>query len=156
MIRRRINSLSALLNYTYAELDLDKRNSFSRLIIKGESDDSFKRGVFTNEELKQGYDIAINSGSQVKLLMPLLGETGCRLAEIVGLSLEDVDIENDLIHIRSNPARRLKTRGSQRTYPWLDTPDWRWKPHSNFQMENSYFLDILKVETAKLIMPLLL
>ena len=46
--------------------------------------------------------------------MPLLGETGCRLAEIVGLRLEDIDLENDLIHIRVNSARRLKTRNSQR------------------------------------------
>jgi len=116
-IRRRINSLSAILNYAYAELDLDKRNPFSRLIIKGEGDDSFKRSVFTNEQLKQGYDKALASGSQIKLLMPLLGETGCRLAEIVGLRLEDIDLENDLIHIRPNPARRLKTRSSQRTLP---------------------------------------
>jgi integrase len=49
--------------------------------------------------------------------MPLLGETGCRLAEIVGLKLEDIDLENDLIHIRPNSARRLKTRSSQRTLP---------------------------------------
>ena len=87
-IRRRINSLSAILNYAYSEMDLDKRNPFSRLIIKGEGDGTFKRGVFTNQQLKQGYDKAINSDSQVKLLMPLLGETGCRLAEIVGLRLE--------------------------------------------------------------------
>ena len=39
-IRRRINSLSAILNYAYAELDLDKRNPFSRLFIKGEGEDS--------------------------------------------------------------------------------------------------------------------
>jgi integrase len=116
-IRRRINSLSAILNYAYAELDLDKRNPFSRLIIKGEGEDSFKRGVFTNEQLKKGYDIGINSGSQIKLLMPLLGETGCRLAEIVGLGLEDIDLENELIHIRPNVARRLKTRSSQRILP---------------------------------------
>ena len=116
-IRRRINSLSAILNYAYAELDLDKRNPFSRLIIKGEGYDNFKRGVFTNEQLKQGYDKALASGSQVKLLMPLLGETGCRLAEIVGLRLEDIDLENDLIHIRPNQARRLKTRSSQRILP---------------------------------------
>ena len=116
-IRRRINSLSAILNYAYAELDLDKRNPFSRLIIKGEGDDNSKRGTFSYEQLKQGYQIALASGSQIKLLMPLLGETGCRLAEIVGLRLEDIDLENELIHIRPNPARRLKTRNSQRTLP---------------------------------------
>ena len=116
-IRRRINSLSAILNYAYAELDLDKRNPFSRLFIKGEGEDSHKRGTFTNDQLKWGYDKALASGSQIKLLMPLLGETGCRLAEIVGLKLEDIDLENDLIHIRPNSARRLKTRSSQRTLP---------------------------------------
>ena len=73
-IRRRINSLSAILNYAYAELDLDKRNPFTRLIIRNEGDDVSKRGTFTNEQLKRGYDKAVNSGSQVKLLMPLLGK----------------------------------------------------------------------------------
>ena len=116
-IRRRINSLSAILNYAYAELDLDKRNPFSRLFIKGEGEDSHKRGTFNNDQLKQGYDKALASGSQIKLLMPLLGETGCRLSEIVGLKLEDIDLENDLIYIRPNSARRLKTRSSQRTLP---------------------------------------
>ena len=114
-IRRRINSLSAILNYAYAELDLDKRNPFSRLIIKAEGEDSHKRGTFTNDQLEEGYEKALASGSQIKLLMPLLGETGCRLAEIVGLRLQDIDLEHNLIHIRPDSARRLKTRNSQRT-----------------------------------------
>jgi integrase len=116
-IRRRINSLSAILNYAYAELDLDKRNPFTKLIIRNEGDDVSKRGTFTNEQLKQGYDKAVNSGSLIKLLMPLLGETGCRLAEIVGLKLNDIDVENELIYIRPNSIRRLKTRNSERTLP---------------------------------------
>ena len=90
------------------------------MIIKGEGDDSFKRGVFTNEQLKQGYDKALTSGGQVKLLTPLLGETGCRIGEIVGLRLEDIDLENNLIHVRPNPARRLKTRSSQRILPLVE------------------------------------
>ena len=39
------------------------------------------------------------------------------LAEIVGLELQDIDMENDLIHIRPNSIRRLKTRNSKRTLP---------------------------------------
>ena len=116
-IRRRINSLSAIINYAYAELDLDKRNPFTRLIIRNEGQDASKRGTFTNGQLKAGYDKAIASGSQVKLLMPLLGETGCRLAEIVGLELRDIDMENELVHIRPNSIRRLKTPNSKRTLP---------------------------------------
>jgi len=116
-IRRRINSLSAILNYAYAELELDKRNPFTRLIIKNEGDDVSKRGTFTNEQLLWGYETALASGSQIKLLMPLLGETGCRLAEIVGLELQDIDMEQELIHIRPNSIRRLKTKNSERTLP---------------------------------------
>ena len=116
-IRRRINSLSAILNYAYAELDLDKRNPFTRLIIRNEGRDVSKRGTFTNEQLKDGYVNAIASGSQVRLLMPLLGETFCRLAELVGLELQDIDMDNELIHIRPNSIRRLKTRNSERTLP---------------------------------------
>jgi integrase len=86
-------------------------------MIQGEGEDTFKRGVFTNDQLKRGYDKALASDSTVKLLMPLLGETGCRLAEIVGLRLEDIDLDKDLIHIRPNPARRLKTSNSTRTLP---------------------------------------
>jgi len=118
-IRRRINSLSAILNYAYAELDLDKRNPFTKLIIRNEGQDALKRGTFTNEQLKQGYDTAIASGSQIKLLMPLLGETGCRLAEIVGLELQDIDMENELVHIRPNSIRRLKTPNSERKLPLI-------------------------------------
>jgi integrase len=98
-------------------LDLDKRNPFTRLFIQNEGADVFKRGTFTNEQLKWGYDKALVSESTVKLLMPLLGETGCRLAEIVGLRLEDIDLENDLIHIRPNSARRLKNKTSERVLP---------------------------------------
>ena len=116
-IRRRINSLSAIFNYAYSELDLEKRNPFSRLIIKAEGGDRHKRGVFTIEQLKLGYDKALISGRAVRLAMPLLGETGCRLAEIIGLKLDDIELENDLIHIRPNSARRLKTRNSTRTLP---------------------------------------
>jgi hypothetical protein len=51
-----INSLSAILNHAYAELDVDKRNPFSRLFIRGEGQDAHKRGTFTLDQLKQGYE----------------------------------------------------------------------------------------------------
>ena len=116
-VRRRINCISAILNYAYAELDVDKRNPFSRLFIKGEGQDVHKRGTFSLDQLKQGYEHALSSGSQVKLLMPLLGETGCRLAEIVGLELNDIDMAEEAIHVRPNNIRRLKTANSTRTLP---------------------------------------
>ena len=46
-VRLRINSLSAIFNYAYAELDLDKRNPFTKLLIRNEGNDVSKRGTFT-------------------------------------------------------------------------------------------------------------
>ena len=115
--RRKVNSICAILNNAYAELDVDKRNPFSRLYITNEGQDVQKRGTFSLDQLKQGYDHALSSGSQVKLLMPLLGETGRRLAEIVGLELGDIDMTEGVIHIRPNSIRRLKTSNSIRTLP---------------------------------------
>ena len=50
--RRRVNSLSAILNHADAEQDLDKRSLFTCLIIRNEGDDVSKRGTFTTEQLK--------------------------------------------------------------------------------------------------------
>lgn len=116
-IRRRINSISAVLNYAYAELDTDKRNPFARLIIKGEGADVSKRGTFTKEQLRQGYAEALSSGKSLWLLLPILGETGCRLGEVVGLRVEDVDLKQSVIHIRPHALRGLKTIGSERSLP---------------------------------------
>ena len=70
-IRRRINSLSAIMNYAYSELDLDKRNPFTRLFIRNEGHDVFKRGTLTKEQLKWGYAKALASGSTAKVLIKL-------------------------------------------------------------------------------------
>ena len=50
-IRRRINSIAAILNYAFAELDIDKRNPFTKLIIK------MRDGMLLNGErsLKNNY-----------------------------------------------------------------------------------------------------
>ena len=120
-VRRRLNSLSAIFNYSYAELDVERRNPWNRVIIPKEGGDVVKRGSFTDEQLLEGYKQALLSTSSVRLLFPILGETGCRLAEIVGLRLEDVDLENRVLHIRPNTHRRLKTAGSERSTPLSST-----------------------------------
>ena len=74
--------------------------------------------------------------------MPLLGETGCRLAEIVGLRLEDIDLENELIHIRPNSARRLKNKNSERVCRWLVMQELQWYKLCHRLMMSGYFPSI--------------
>ncbi|MDB4054114.1 tyrosine-type recombinase/integrase [Octadecabacter sp.] len=120
-IRRRFNSISAILNFAYQELEIDKRNPFAQMTIVGEGLDAAKRGTFTEQELRDGYKQSMNSLTGIPLLFPILGETGCRLAEIVGLRVGDVDLDDRVLRIRPNNKRRLKTAGSERSLPLTHT-----------------------------------
>ena len=120
-LRKRLICVGAIINYAYQELEVEKRNPFSKMIIVGEGTDAVKRGTFTTEQLIDGYQQAFTSGSNVQLLFPILGETGCRLAEVVGLRVEDVDLDKRILHIRPNDKRRLKTTGSERSLPLTGT-----------------------------------
>ncbi|WP_391482643.1 tyrosine recombinase XerC [Nereida sp. NH-UV-3] len=120
-VRRKLNSLSAIFNYSYAELDIERRNPWTRVVIPQEGKDVDRRGSFTVDQLLGGYKQALSSSSNVQLLFPILGETGCRLAEVVGLKVGDVDLDNRVLHIRPNEKRRLKTVRSERSLPLTPT-----------------------------------
>ena len=51
--------------------------------------------------------------------MIVLALTGARLAEIVGLRRQDIDLTNESVHIVPHPSRSLKTPSSQRAIPLL-------------------------------------
>ncbi|EBA03604.1 Phage integrase [Rhodobacterales bacterium HTCC2150] len=117
-VRRRLNSLNAVFNYAIYELDLPHRNPFSRIIIKGEGKDATTREPFSVVELKKLYSASLAYG-QLRLILPILGETGCRLSEVLGLMKQDVIHTEDLlvINIRENDCRGLKTENSKRSLP---------------------------------------
>ena len=130
-VRRRLNSLNAVFNYAIYELDLPHRNPFARIIIKGEGKDATPREPFSVVELKKLYSASLSYG-RLRLILPILGETGCRLSEVLGLMKEDVVFEDGLvgdvssknydqssyvINIRENDCRGLKTENSKRSLP---------------------------------------
>ena len=84
-VRRRLQCISAILNYAYYEYDIEKRNPFARVIIKGEGKDSVSRQPFSVAELKQLYLASLSFGG-IRLILPILGETGCRLSEVLGVN----------------------------------------------------------------------
>ena len=57
-----------------------------------------------------------NLDDDMRWLLALLSDTGMRLGEAVGLSTEDVCLDDEAPHINiiPHPWRRLKTRGSER------------------------------------------
>ena len=116
--RRRLQCLAAIMNYAFYEYGIDKRNPFARIIIKGEGRDVTTRQPFSKDELKTLYRECLSYG-QLRLILPILGETGCRLSEVLGLMKDDIVDEDGLlvIHIQENRCRGLKTTGSERSLP---------------------------------------
>jgi integrase len=68
-----------------------------------------------SERMKRGS----NRNAELGLIWRLLAGTGCRMAEITGLRVEDVIVGDELPHIRVrwNEDRRLKTQASIRSVP---------------------------------------
>lgn len=116
-VRRRVQSLHAVLEFGFLEQDVDKRNPFARLAIKDENKDAKKRGVFSQDHLSDLYRAALASGRDTRLILPILGETGARLAEIVGMRWADVCLDDGVAKIVPHDLRRLKTKGSERAVP---------------------------------------
>ncbi|SMX24882.1 hypothetical protein [Boseongicola aestuarii] len=86
-VRRRVQSLHAVVEFGLLEIGATQRNPFSRLTIPGEGQDISKRGVFSETQLVDLYRHAFTKGSDTGLVLPILGETGARVGEIVGLSV---------------------------------------------------------------------
>lgn len=61
------------------------------------------------------------------MIVALVSDTGMRLSEAVGLSFDDLRIENEevpYIIVQNHPWRRLKTIGSERKIPLIGTALW--------------------------------
>lgn len=116
-IRRRVNSLHAVIEHGLLEADVQQRNPFSRILIKNEGKDCQRRGTFSDNELRLIYELALTNKTDTQLILPILGETGARLAEIVGLRWDDVCLTDERIIITSHDLRRLKTNNSEREVP---------------------------------------
>lgn len=116
-IRRRMNCLSAIFNYAYAEYEVAGRNPFLRVLIPKEGHDRVKREAFQQDELKTLYEACLATEKRLRWAVPILGETGCRIAEVIGLRQTDVAVDTSNVRIIGHSARRLKSPGSERQIP---------------------------------------
>jgi integrase len=67
-----------------------------------------------------------NVDDDLRWIVAAISDTGCRMAEIVGLSKADVRLDGDIpfISIRPKPWRRLKTASSERDIPLVGSALW--------------------------------
>jgi integrase len=115
-VQRNLGVVKAAVNHVLLEHDLDFRNIFQAIKIKGAGGSNTDRLPITDEQLDLMIP-AFDSSDVAKALLILLTDTGARLAEITGLEAKDVDLDKAILHIRPNERRGLKTKTSTRSIP---------------------------------------
>lgn len=78
--------------------------------------------VLSSDVQKSFEKILIEDGSEVSLGIIIALHTGMRIGEICALMWEDVDFENDVIHIRHTVARVKSTNKFSKTKLIIDSP----------------------------------
>ncbi len=123
-VKRTFITIKAIINLAIAEHGLDIRNPFSAIYMPDAN--SKKRvsiPVDTIREIQQAcYDI----DDDMRWLVTLISDTGMRLAEATGLSVDDfhLDGKTPYVDIKAHPWRSLKTKGSERQVPLVGASLW--------------------------------
>lgn len=124
-VARDLNGLNAIINFTAKELPLPGsfKNPFSGLSVakaRGQSAESDNRDPLPEKVLKAARARVIgHAKAELGLIWRLLEGTGCRVSEVSGLRVEDVNVSGELPSIRVtwHENRRLKTAASRRYVP---------------------------------------
>ncbi|PCH72233.1 MAG: integrase [Rhodobacteraceae bacterium] len=118
-VTRYINIVRAVINHTINEHGMAIVNPFHNLRVKGAGNSAGDRLPLTAQEALAGFD-GMGTAADLRAIYLTLWDTGARLAEITGLLVEDVNLQEGTIHIRGNSIRGLKTASSKRVIPLSD------------------------------------
>lgn len=125
-VKRELNMVTAMVGLGIREFDLSDKlsNPFERLDmpkatqVAAARDDRDPLPADVIKAMRTRLENSCKSPDLARV-WNLLAGTGCRLAEVSGLLIEDVVLEHEVPHlvIRPNPVRSLKTRSSIRKVP---------------------------------------
>jgi integrase len=97
-----------------------------RLRIPGLGEDSKARESFDNDQLITLIEECKKMDDDIRWILGLQIDLGCRIAEAAGLTLEDLHLNVPIpyVSIRPHPWRGLKTKASKRNAPLVGTSLW--------------------------------
>jgi integrase len=130
-VSRYLNSLKSAFGRAIRENEQGIKSVFARVEIPEAGKDSTERLPFSVEQLPalhRGVDawVSAKDWDQLRCIVTVLAETGCRLAEVVGLASADVHLHAAVPHIdvKLYLWRSLKTSSGACKVPLLLGP-WR-------------------------------
>ena len=123
-VKRNFSTIRSIINLTLSEQGLDCGNAFSRTFMPEQ--DRQRRLPIPIACIRAIQSDCQNIDDDMRWLVALLSDTGMRLGEAVGLSVEDVHLNDETPHINliPHPWRRLKNRGSERCIPLVGEALW--------------------------------
>ena len=123
-VKRTFITIKAIINLAIAEHGLDIRNPFSTIYMP--EADIKKRVSIPVETIRQIQQACYDIDDDMRWLVALISDTGMRLAEATGLSVDDLHLDGKTPHvnIKAHPWRSLKTKGSERQVPLVGASLW--------------------------------
>lgn len=124
-IRRTVTTLRSAFNLAINEHGLTLKNIFASLDV-GETELVRKRNPMDDAQLKVVQAECVRLDDEARWLVALISDTGMRLAEALGLLVEDLHLNEPVpyVDIRPHPWRSLKTAGSARKVPLVGYSLW--------------------------------
>jgi hypothetical protein len=124
-VKRNFNVINAIFNLIKSEKGLEIVTPFSNMQF-GSCKQGTERLPIPLNNLIEIQKECLRINDDVRWLVMFLSDTGMRLAEACGLSIEDLKLEGEYPHVIVKPHqwRRLKTHSSQRIIPLVGASLW--------------------------------
>ena len=127
--------IKAIFNFVILEAGLECSHSFTKVYIPTDHNLEKRHSIATENMIKIKQQCLLID-DDIRWLIALIFDTGLRLSEAAGLSIDDLKLDPETPHIalRFHPHRRLKTAPSARKIPLKVTSLWaakRLKQHCN-------------------------
>jgi integrase len=124
-VKRNFATIRSVINLAIQEHGLECRNAFSKVYLP-DLDDAKKRKPIPTDIIKEIQQECMSIDDEARWLVALISDTGMRLSEAAGLSVDDIKLDCEIPHIDLKPHawRSLKTRGSQRQIPLVGASLW--------------------------------
>ncbi|MDB9804110.1 tyrosine-type recombinase/integrase [Amylibacter sp.] len=114
-VSRNISTVNASINWNTREHALDTVSIFANMEIKNSAHTKDDRHPLTDNEVRQVNGVM--KDTTVWPLWVMMRDLGMRTAEVSGLLVGDISLQNRTLDIKANAIRRIKTDGSERTLP---------------------------------------
>lgn len=125
-IQHHLYLLHGLVKFYLNELASKFPNPFRRPKVPGAKIGQIRPQPPTNDCVGKLADLCVDKDDDIRWMLALLLNTGARSAEIAGLAMSDIQVDDPepFLIIQPHPWRQLKTRFSQRTIPLVGISLW--------------------------------